>query len=230
MKYISINTINRALHRVHEANTQEHITGTPASGLLQHYFPLNKYKTTPEQIQAMSRRRPDFSVERLENDEKFIPHLFVERKSLVNSNFNDIMDQLYGTVLETLDIGDSDFSVFIIAMKGTKIAFFEFHSFVSLLDEYGINNYKGFVPLTYRMEGESFFGINNDWGVTNLIKYPRYRSELDIPIDVLNRLGVQSTTKIPHPHIWDLLNKDHENYIHELFRHMANNKAGKDIC
>ena len=99
MKYIFKKTIEKALHRVHDANTQEHITGAPASGLLQHYFPLNKYITAPEQIQPISRKRPDFTVERLENDENFIPHLFVEIKSLVNSNFNEIMDQLYDTVL-----------------------------------------------------------------------------------------------------------------------------------
>jgi hypothetical protein len=80
---------------------------------------------TPEQIQPVSRKRPDFSIEILEND-KFIPHLFVEIKSLVNSNFNDIMDQLYSTVLETVDLGDTDFSVFVIAMKGTNIAFSNF--------------------------------------------------------------------------------------------------------
>lgn len=86
-------------------------------------------------------------------------------------------------------------------MKGTKIAFFEFHSFVSLLDEYGIKNYNGFVPLSFRMPGEAFFEVNKDLGITNLIKYLKYRFELDIPLDVLKRLGVQSTTNIPHPHI-----------------------------
>lgn len=46
---------------------------------------------------------------------------------------------------------------------------------------------------------------------------------------MLNRLGVQSTNRIAQPHIWDLLNKDRDNYIDELFMHIANNKAGKDI-
>lgn len=169
MKYLSVKTIVKALHRVNESNTQEHITGTPCSGLLQHYFPLDKYIMTPEQIQPLSRRRPDFSIEILEND-KFIPHLFVEIKSLVNSNFNNIMDQLESTVLETVDLGDTGFSVFVVAMKGTKIAFFEFHSFVSLLDEYGIKNYNGFIPLSYRMPGEAFFEINKHLDITNLKK------------------------------------------------------------
>jgi hypothetical protein len=201
MKYISIATINKALHRVHESRKQEHITGTPASGLFQNYFPINKYITTPEQIQEYSDKRPDFSVERLEND-KLTPHLFVEIKSLVNSNFNEIMDQLFDTILKTVDaVPGSNYSVFIIAMKGTKIAFLEFHSFQSLLDENGITNYRGFVPLSYRMEAESYFEINRDWGMSNLIKYLKYRYELNIPFDKLKELGVEYTSKIPYPHI-----------------------------
>ena len=124
----------------------------------------------------------------------------------------------------------TDFSVVILAMNGANIALFEFHSFVGLLDKYTINNYNVFVPLSFKMPGEAFFFINKDWAITNIIKYFKYRSVLDIPIDVLNRLGVQSTTKIPHPHICDLLNKDDDNYIHELFMHMTNYKTrGKDV-
>ena len=45
----------------------------------------------------------------------------------------------------------------------------------------------------------------------------------------LTNIGVESTDKIPFPHIWDLLNKDHENHVHDLFIHMANNLPGLDI-
>lgn len=79
------------------------------------------------------------------------------------------------------------------------------------------------------MPGEAFFEINKESGITNLINYLKYRSALDMPIDDLNRLGVLSTTNIPHPHIWDLLKKDHEDYIHKFFMHMADNKAGRYI-
>ena len=187
MKYISIKTVEMALHRI-AGSRQEHTTGTAASGLLQHYFPLNKYITTPEQIKYFSNRKPDFSVERLKNNTYFTPHLFVEIKSLINSNFNEILDQLYDTILHTVD--HNDFSVFIIAMKGTKIAFFEFHSFVSLLDEHGIENYMGFMPLNYRMPAQMYFEINEEQGISNLINFLKYRTELNIPVEELNRLGV----------------------------------------
>lgn len=199
MKYLSVATITKALHRIYDGNTNEHRTGTAASGLLQHYFKLDKYITTPEQIQEGSKRRPDFTVEKL-IDGEFKPHLFVEIKSLVNSNFNDILDQLHDTILETVDSGGDSFSVFVLAMKGAKIAFYEFHSYVDLLDEYGIPNYKGFVPLGYHIPAQEFFEINHD---ASLIDYLRHISKVDVPYDigVLKALGVESTSKIEHPHI-----------------------------
>lgn len=63
MKYLSVKTINTALHRIYEGDiTHEHRTGTAASGLIQNYFPIERYITTPEQIQEGSNKRPDFSI------------------------------------------------------------------------------------------------------------------------------------------------------------------------
>jgi hypothetical protein len=228
MKYLSVRTIVASLHRVHQGNNKEHVTGTPATGLLVNYFPQDRYAITPEQIQ-ISNRKPDLSVELLNDNDELVPHVFVELKSLVNSNFNDIMDQLYDTVLETVDTGDTDFAVYVIAMKGAKIAMFEFHSYVSLLDEYNIMNYKGFIPMTYRMPGESFFEINHEQGNSNLINFLKYRCEFSDSKSHLETLGVESTSKIKYPHILDLLNKDHEGYVHDLFKRMAENKPGKSI-
>lgn len=45
----------------------------------------------------------------------------------------------------------------------------------------------------------------------------------------LRYLGVESTDKIPYPQVWDLLNKDGENHVHDLFTHMANNIPDVDI-
>lgn len=229
MKYLSVKPIKVSLYRIYAGNTHEHRTGTPASGLINHYFDKNKFITTPEQIQP-SMKRPDFSVERLENGDKLVPHLFVEIKSLINSNFNNILDQLFDTVLETVDsMGfDNKFAVFVIAMKGTKIAFFEFHSYANLLNEYNIPNYKGFIPLGYIIPGFEFFDINEN---ASLIDYLKHISKVDVSHDKqkLLDLGVESTSKIKHPHIWDLLNEKHEHYVHNLFRYMAENKAGNDI-
>lgn len=56
-------------------------------------------------------------------------------------------------------------------------------------------------------------------------------TKVDIPHqpEILKALDIESTSKIKHPHIWEL-DKNHENYVHELFKHMANSSgAGKDI-
>ena len=228
MKYLSVATIDKALHRVHEENSQEHRTGTPALGLLRHYFPQERFAITPEQIQV-SNKRPDLAVERLTDDGKFVPHLFVELKGLVNKNFNDILDQLSETILETVDLGNTDFCVFVMAMKGTQIALLEYHSYASLLDEYNILNYKGFVPMTYNMPGDSFFEINHERGIGNLIEFLYYKLDFSPSKSDLDTLGLKSSSKLPYPHILDLLNKDHENYVHALFKKMATCKPGKDI-
>jgi hypothetical protein len=149
MKYIysSVKTINVALHRIVDSDsTKEHTTSTATNSLLTHYFPLQKYTVTPEQQQPISGKKPDYAVERLDSNDTLVPYAFVEVKSLVNSNFNNILDQLYNSILASVDCMEN-FSVYVIAMKGTYIAFFQFYSFIPLLDEYGIVHYKGFIPL-----------------------------------------------------------------------------------
>lgn len=138
------------------------------------------------------------------------------------------MDQLYDSILYTVDFAGEDFSVYIIAIKGVKIAFYEFFSYANLLDEYNISNYKGIVPLTYDIPEEEFSAINKN---SSRADYLRYLTRANVPTDAesLRALGVESTSKVPHPHIWNLLNKDHEGYVHELFQRMAKTEAGKHI-
>jgi hypothetical protein len=201
MKYLSVKPIVVALHRILDAsNTKEHRTGTGTSGLLQNYFPINGFVTTPEQIQESSNKRPDFSVERLEND-KLVPHVFVEVKSIVNSeNFDDILDQLETAVLETVDLSGGKFTIFIFAMKGVKAAFLEYHTFQSLLDENGIVNYKGFIPLNYNIPEDKFFNINEN---SQPVDYFIYENRTSVPTEPeqLRALGVESSSKIKHPYI-----------------------------
>ena len=229
MKYLNLATITVALHRIYEGNTQEHRTGTPASGLIQNYFPIHKFITTPEQIQEGSNRRPDFTIESLNGNNKLVPHAFVEIKGLINSNFNNILDQLCDTILHTVDDHDGSFCVYIIAMKAGKIAFYEFYSCSSLLDDFNVPNYKGFIPLGQVIPYELYAKINR--GV-EVIEYLRHITKVNIPhtADTLRALGVESTERIGHPHIWTLLNQNHSDYVHNLFIHMGNKAAGQDIA
>ena len=207
MKYLSVRPIVRALHRIHDGDcTHEHRTGTATSGLLENYFPLNKnFITTPEQIQIISNKKPDFTVEKLLDDDRFMPHVFVEIKSLINSNFENIMDQLELTILHAVDSSglglDGSFSVFVIAMKASKIAFLEYHSCVDILTNGNIPNYKGFVPLGYTIPAEVYFDVNYRASVEDYIHH--FLKVTDLPRDphILIELGVESTSKIQHPHI-----------------------------
>ena len=147
----------------------------------------NKYK------KKKSNKRPDFWVERIEHD-NFVPHLFFELKSLVNKDFNEIMDQLYDTILATVDYKSESFSVFVIAMKETKIAFFQFYAYKCLLEEYGIQSYRGFIPLNQLIPAHEWMEINNS---NSLIAYLKYIGKYNMPTnqDELLRLGVEYTKR-----------------------------------
>ena len=117
------------------------------------YFSIDKFAITPEQIQEFTRKRPDLSIEKyIPSSLQFIPHCFIEIKGIIGKSFDHIADQLVDTVIVAIDdYGNisGNYSVFMIAMKGTKIAFYMYHSFPSLLDDYDIPHYRGLIPLNY---------------------------------------------------------------------------------
>ena len=104
------------------------------------------------------------------------------------------MDQLYDTILATVDYKSESFSVFVIAMKETKIAFFQFYAYKCLLEEYGIQSYRGFIPLNQLIPAHEWMEINNS---NSLIAYLKYIGKYNMPTnqDELLRLGVEYTKK-----------------------------------
>lgn len=233
MKYFNITALQATISRIREGNiTHEHRTGSAALGLTRHYFPVDSFVITPEQIQEVTCKKPDLAIEKfISSSSTFIPHCFVEVKSIINSSINNIPDQLFATIRVTIDdfgfINDN-FSTFMIAMKGTKIAFYVYHSFSSLLDDYNIFNYKGFIPLNYVIPEENFLVYHKDY-VLNYQAYEYYKIGLNFETDAdkLRDLGVESTQRIPHPHIFDLLNEKHYDHIHNMFKYFAKEKPNR---
>lgn len=233
MKYFNINALNASIQRIREGSiTHEHRTGTAALGLIRNYFPLEKFAVTPEQIQEFTRKKPDFAIEKfISSDSTFIPHCFVEIKSIVGQSINSIPDQLLSTIVVAMDdfgFPSGSFSAFMMAMKGTKIAFYVYHSFGSLLDEHGILNYKGFIPLNYLIPEDAFMSYYRDFPLVGQA-YEFYKSGLNFVTDPseLIDLGVQSTQNISHPHIFDLLNEKHRDHIHCMFKYFADRDPNK---
>jgi len=231
MKYFNIEAINRSIIRIRDGNlTQEHVTGTAALGLARNYFSIEQFGITPEQIQQFNMKRPDLAIEKYITSKCiFVPHCFMELKSLVNSNMAKIVDQLHDTLFVTLgDYGDltGNYSVFMIGMKGTKIAFYIYHSFGSLLDDYDISHYKGFIPLNYVIPRENFLSYSHSFPLAEAV-YDSYIRNITFETNplILEQLGAINTEHIQHPHILDLLNKDHQEHIHLMFKYVAERNA-----
>lgn len=224
MKYFNLDVIKGAISLIKDGNdTREHVTSRATSGMLSFYFrPENSFIITPEQTQ-LGGKRPDYTIERFNlGTTEFIHHCFVEVKSLVNSNIGNILNQLHDTVLFTMD-HSGNYSAFMIAVKGTKIAFYTYHTFSSLLDENGILHYKGFIPLNYQIPSVNYIGINE----CNLLNYDNYvrLQKFHTSSSYLSDLGALSNDNIKHPHILDLLNEKHKEEIHRMFLHVVENTS-----
>ena len=123
--------------------------------------------------------------------------------------------------MDDLGFHSNIYSTFIIAMKGTKIAFYVYHSFSSLLDNYGIENYKGFITLNQLVNKEAFMSYceNSTSSPTAKERYHNYFKSIAFKTEssMLTEIGALSTRDITHPHVLDLLNELHREDIHEMF-------------
>lgn len=98
-----------------------------------------------------------------------------------------------------------NYSAFIIGIKGTKIAFYDYHILGSLLDEYDIFNYKGFIPLNFMIPKDIFLDLNAEYPLKEKL-YDSYLKNLSFDANHhnLSQKGVVGIQDIPFPHVFDL--------------------------
>lgn len=231
-RYFNVEQINSSIRRIREGqSTMEHRTSTATLNLIRNYFHIDKFAITPEQTQDITNKKPDFAIERYTPNTfaapEYVIHCYVEVKSIVNSNFPSILQQLDSTMCAAIDhFGNQvsgSFSSFMIAMKGTKLAFYHYHTFASLLDEHGILNYNGFIPVNFEIPRESILSFNKD-GIFSAHVADSYAAKMvhiTTNSTILQQLGAIGTNDIPHPHILDLDNINHREQIHQIFVYIS---------
>lgn len=232
MKYFYILKINRAITAIRESNIkQEHVTSRAASELIRNYFNKDIFTMVPEQIQSVTLKRPDYVLEKFYPSNQvnswFIPHVFVEIKSLAGQNISKIVDQLHDTVVVAMDDWGNTtntYSAFMIGVKGTKIAFYAYHNLSTILDDYGIHNYKGFIPLNCEISYDLFCKLNEVHDSKDFL-YRSYIAGMDFDTNFqsLSQKGVIGIDNMPFPHIFDLENVHHREDIHKMFVYIAEN-------
>lgn len=125
----------------------EHQVGTWAFTIISKHF-SEDYLITPEKTDPLSKKRPDIVIEKfIENDkDSSKPHVVIELKKKGGDSFHKILDQIFTAIIETFHETEL-YQVFVVAQRGLEIAFFEYHQVGIALEPYGIENYKGFVPI-----------------------------------------------------------------------------------
>ena len=128
-------------------------------------------------------------------------------------------------LMESIDYTEGEFSCFAILIRGTKISIYTYNACKDLLDENNIPHYLGFVPLNYVLDYNTYGVINEDVTIVtkdyldHVSKYKNIIGKGD-RIKILNELKVATTSYIDFPHIFDLLNRDHADHVHNLFKFM----------
>jgi hypothetical protein len=158
----------------------------------------------------------------LDNNDNLVYHAIAEMKSYDGPSFTKIIDQMYDSIMPYAEATGGNFSVYVIAIKGVTIGFFQFFSCIPILDALNIAHYKGFIPLNKLMLIHDYMSVHN---ISNIVDGFQHLRECPADMNNLRYRDVKMPDKMDFPCIFNLLNEEHENYVHDLFVHMTNNKS-----
>lgn len=194
--------------------------------MLMMVFYGENWVVTPERRDPSSNKKPDLIVEKVTSKTKEVPELYLlmELKAVKGDGLEKALAQtvnpdVLAETLEEMSSQTGKYELYVVVQRGTKIAFFEYHSDIdSMEEEMGIANFRGCISLTqnYKTAGKVLQDKPND--LEPLFEYfPRMKEQLKKPEDQEIRNDAKKYTERC---VFDL--EKHEKYINFLFHHMAN--------
>lgn len=146
--YMHTPIIQQAVYKMQQAaDKKEYEVGRVILTILRKYFTLeDNWAITPE-FRVPKKKRPDFCLEKFTPDEnvKFRPKIFVEIKSTTGDSIEKATDQVTEALPVTLDELGGEFDCFLIVVRGSKLAFYEYHNDRYNLTEDELIHYHGVI-------------------------------------------------------------------------------------
>ena len=150
--YMHTPIIQQAVYKMQQApDKKEYEVGRVILTILRKYFTLeDNWAITPE-FRVPEKKRPDFCLEKFTPDEnvKFRPKIFVEIKSTTGDSIEKATDQVTEALPVTLDELGGEFDCFLIVVRGSKLAFYEYHNDRDNLTEDKLIHYHGAIPFNH---------------------------------------------------------------------------------
>lgn len=154
LNYLSSPVLQKAKEEIENPSHKthyEHHVGTWIGTLLKNVFTGDPWAITSEKADNHSKKRPDFVIDKLENNNLYM-HLVCEIKKHKGDRMENALNQAISGLIQTMDETgnqrDNMFELYVIVQRGVNIGFFEYHNDVSNLEEEGIKNFRGCVSLT----------------------------------------------------------------------------------
>ena len=99
-------------------------------------FHSNDYTMSSEVIDPNKKRKPDFLIERLTDQDKLVRHLYVELKEVGGDHFEKALSQATKHIRATIEErSDTEKECFVVVQRGLYIGSFEFHARQEELEE-----------------------------------------------------------------------------------------------